>query len=46
MVDLEWLDEQPSESETAHVRHVAVEQPLAITLNGRTRQGMVLRIEN
>jgi len=40
-VDWAWLDAQAAESECDHVRHLRLERPLAITMNGRTGQGLI-----
>jgi hypothetical protein len=42
-VDQSWLDRQPAEAETAHLRHVAFREPLSIMLDGRRNVGVVMR---
>ncbi len=37
----EWLAAQPAVAETAHVRHVRVDPPLVIKVDGRTGRGVV-----
>jgi hypothetical protein len=41
LVDMSWLDGQWAETETQYVRHVALEKPLRISLNGRTSLGVI-----
>ena len=40
-IDWEWLDSQPSVSETDHVRHIRLEKPLKIKVDGRSGRGAV-----
>jgi hypothetical protein len=40
-IDWEWLDRQPSVAETDHVRHVRLEKPLRIKVDGRSGRGAV-----
>jgi hypothetical protein len=40
-VDWEWLDRRPSVTETDHVRHVRLEKPLTIKVDGRSGRGAV-----
>jgi hypothetical protein len=42
-IDWKWLDEQPESSETDHVRHVRLDRPLRIKVDGRTGLGAVWR---
>ena len=42
-VDWEWLDAQAPRSDEAHVRHVHLDQPLLIAMNGRKGQGLILK---
>ncbi len=42
-VDLDWLDRQPAVRETAAVRHVRFEHPLAIYLDGRRGTATILK---
>ncbi len=42
-IDWGWLDGQPSVAETDHVRHVRLEQPLKIKVDGRSGRGAVWR---
>lgn len=41
-VDWEWLDEQPAvEEEEECVRHLRFQEPLTVTMNGKTREGII-----
>lgn len=40
-IDWEWLDRQPAVTETDHVRHVRLEQPLSVKVDGRSGRGAV-----
>ncbi|MFH1688706.1 MAG: PEP/pyruvate-binding domain-containing protein [Candidatus Eisenbacteria bacterium] len=42
-IDTAWLDAQPAESETAHVRHLSFDDPLEAAANSRTGHGVVLK---
>ncbi len=42
-LDWDWLASLPALESSADVRHVRVPTPLAITLNGRTGEGVVLK---
>ncbi|MCP4593861.1 MAG: hypothetical protein GY842_24265 [bacterium] len=42
-VDWEWLGQQQAVGETQYLRHVRVDEPVLVKLNGRTRQGVILR---
>jgi hypothetical protein len=42
-IDAAWLDAQPAESETAHVRHLTFDEPLEAAANSRTGHGVVLK---
>jgi hypothetical protein len=41
-VDWEWLDRQPAVSETQFLRHVRLDQPLEIRVDGRHGHGVIL----
>jgi CheY-like chemotaxis protein len=43
VLDTRWLDDQPSETETEHLRHVAFEDPVRIALDGRKNFGVVMK---
>ena len=40
-IDWEWLDRQPSAAETDHVRHLQLDTPLKIKVDGRSGRGAV-----
>jgi Pyruvate phosphate dikinase, AMP/ATP-binding domain len=40
-VDWAWLDRQPATSESALLRHVRLDRPLTVKVDGRTRYGVV-----
>jgi hypothetical protein len=40
-VDWEWLAAQPAAREGRYVRHIKLQQPLKIRMNGRSRQGLI-----
>jgi hypothetical protein len=42
-IDWPWLDAQPIISETAHVRHVRVVEPLTLRVDGRRGKGVVFK---
>ena len=42
-VDWEWLDRQPALSHAAHVRHLRLEQPVLVLMNGKRNEGVVLK---
>ena len=42
-IDEAWLDAQPAESETPHVRHLTFDQPLDVAANSKTGHGVVLK---
>lgn len=41
-VDGEWLDAQPHVSSAAHVRHVRLERPTLVSMNGKWNEGLIL----
>jgi hypothetical protein len=43
-IDWEWLDAQPAEAETPLVRHVRLDRPLTVMVDGRTGRGAVWRV--
>ena len=45
-LDWEWLQEQPTVAETAHLRHVRMKDPLAIHVDGRSGLGLIARCED
>ena len=42
LLDLAFLDRQPAEHESEHVRHLALDRALEVYIDGRVRQGLVL----
>ena len=42
-VDWDWLDARPALSETAHVRHLRLENPLLVKMDGRRGEGVILK---
>jgi len=42
-VDFEWLSSQPAQTEMRLVRHVRLERPLDVRIDGRLGRGLVLR---
>lgn len=42
-VDWAWLDRQASSAETRFVRHVRLEAPIIVTVDGRTGRGLIVR---
>jgi len=42
-LDWDWLDAQPAETDTAHVRHLRLAEPLLIKMNGRKGEGVILK---
>lgn len=43
IVDWDWLATQPACAETTHVRHIRLEFPLTVKVDGRSGRGVVLR---
>ncbi len=42
-LDWAWLDAQPAVDRGRHVRHLRLDGPLTVLIDGRTRRGVVLR---
>jgi CheY-like chemotaxis protein len=42
-IDWDWLDAQPALSERAHVRHVRLERPILVLMDGRRNEGLILK---
>lgn len=40
-IDWKWMDRQPSVSETDFIRHIRLETPLRVRVDGRSRRGVV-----
>jgi CheY-like chemotaxis protein len=43
LLDWDWLDAQPHESHAAHVRHLRLENPVLVKMNGRAGEGVILK---
>jgi DNA-binding NarL/FixJ family response regulator len=44
-VDHAWLEAQPAEETTPHLRHIRLASPLDLRIDGRSRKGVVLKGE-
>jgi CheY-like chemotaxis protein len=42
-IDWEWLAEQPAVEDTGFVRHLRLERPIGVRMNGRTGDGIILK---
>jgi CheY-like chemotaxis protein len=42
-VDWDWLDAQPAKSHVAHVRHLRLDGPLLVNMNGRKSEGVIVK---
>jgi CheY-like chemotaxis protein len=42
-IDWPWLEAQPAALETEHLKHVRLEQPLLVMIDGRKSQGFILK---
>jgi hypothetical protein len=42
-VDWAWLDAQPPLSSAAHVRHIRLERPVLVLMNGKRNEGVILK---
>ena len=42
-LDWPWLDSQPAQRETAHLRHLRFSQPLIVVLDGREGRGLIAK---
>jgi hypothetical protein len=42
-VDWEWLRAQPTSKETSHVRHIRLQRPLSVAMDGRGGGGVILK---
>jgi CheY-like chemotaxis protein len=45
-LDWDWLDAQPHVSDHAHVRHLRLEKPMLVKMNGRAGEGVILKPEH
>ena len=43
VVDWTWLDAQPAASSRDHVRHIRLEQPVLVLMNGKRNEGVILK---
>jgi CheY-like chemotaxis protein len=43
VVDWGWLDAQPPVSNAAHVRHIHLESPVLVLMNGKRNEGVILK---
>ncbi len=44
-VDWDWLDAQPSATESGYLRHVRLEKPILVKVDGRTGRGAVWHMQ-
>ena len=42
-VDWDWLDARPARSHAAHVRHLRLDEPVVVNMNGRKSEGLILK---
>ena len=42
-VDWDWLGEQPAVTESGTVRHLRLDEPLVITMNGKSNRGVIYK---
>jgi CheY-like chemotaxis protein len=42
-VDWPWLEAQPPVSSAAHVRHIRLERPILVLMNGKRNEGVILK---
>ncbi|MCP4574366.1 MAG: histidine kinase [bacterium] len=42
-LDWDWFDDQPGQAEGEFLRHMELDAPLTVLIDGRTRRGVVLR---
>jgi CheY-like chemotaxis protein len=42
-VDWAWLAEQPAEDEEAAVRHIRLEEPIEVVMNGKSHRGVIVK---
>jgi hypothetical protein len=40
-IDWDWLDAQPDRSHQAHVRHLRLDTPVLVKMNGRKGEGII-----
>jgi CheY-like chemotaxis protein len=42
-VDWDWLEARPALSSAAHVRHIRLDQPVLVLMNGKKNEGVILK---
>jgi hypothetical protein len=42
-IDWDWLDAQPALTQKAHVRHLRLDEPVLVKMNGRKGEGVILK---
>jgi CheY-like chemotaxis protein len=42
-VDWDWLETLPALSSTAHVRHIRLDEPILVLMNGKRNEGVILK---
>ena len=42
-IDWKWLESRPALSSLHHVRHVHLEQPILVLMNGKKNEGVILK---
>jgi hypothetical protein len=42
-VDWEWLEARPALSSLAHVRHIRLDRPILVLMNGKKNEGVILK---
>ena len=42
-LDMEWLDSQPAEFETEHLRHLHFDNPIQIYIDGQSGRGVIIK---
>ena len=45
VLDWDWLESRPGETETPHLRHLRLDRPLRVLIDGRSGRGVVLEAE-
>jgi hypothetical protein len=42
-IDWEWFDALPAQSEASHVKHIRLERPIMVLMDGRRNAGLILK---
>ena len=42
-IDWDWLDARPALSEASHVKHIRLERPILVLMDGRRNAGLILK---